>query len=285
MSERSFCVLIPSHGRPRDQKTVATLLRQGYTGDWKIVIDDQDETGPEYIARYGQDRVVVFDKVKAAAECDIGDNRPGLSMVLPARNACFGIARDHGYTHMLQLDDDYTGFWLREERGSHLEAHACHDLDALFETMLDFLDDTGADMVALAQGGDFIGGAASGRWRQKISRKVMNSFFIRVDTTARFLGRMNDDVNMYATLGHRGYLFFTLMYAMVVQPATQAAAGGMTEIYLDQGTYVKSFYSVMMCPSAVDISMMGRTHLRIHHQVRWNNAAPMILSQNHQKAS
>lgn len=285
MSERSFCVLIPSHGRPRDQKTVATLLRQGYTGDWKIVIDDQDETGPEYIARYGQDRVVVFDKVKAAAECDIGDNLPGLSMVLPARNACFGIARDHGYTHMLQLDDDYLDFRFREERGGRLEAHECRDLDALFETMLDFLDDTGADMVALAQGGDFIGGLTSAMWTDPVRRKVMNSFFIRTDSPVRFLGRMNDDVNMYATLGHRGHLFMTLKWGMVIQPQTQAVAGGMTETYLDQGTYVKSFYSVMMCPSAIDIALMRSEKRRIHHVMRWNSCAPKILSQRHQKAS
>ena len=54
--------------------------------------------------------------------------------------------------------------------------------------------------------------------------------------------------------------------------------GGWTEFYLEMGTYVKSFYSVMYNPSCVKVAEMGDKHKRIHHKVIWNNAVPKIIS-------
>lgn len=61
-------------------------------------------------------------------------------------------------------------------------------------------------------------------------------------------------------------------------------AGGMTDLYLDSGTYVKSFYSVMYCPSAVKVAVMGGdAEKRLHHNISWNNCAPKILRENYRK--
>lgn len=283
MKGKSFCVFILSHGRPGHQKTINTLKRQGYTGDWKIIVDDEDATVPEYIERYGEDRVVVFNKLEAARTTDPGDNFPGRGTVLYARNACFDIARDLGYDYFLQLDDDYGDFMFREEKDNTLVGYSCRNLNDVFATMLDFLDDTGADAVALAQGGDYIGGMENVRWKDKILRKAMNTFFIRTDADLRFVARLNDDVSTYVVLSQRGTIFFTTMYCMVIQTQTQASTGGLTTEYLDKGTYVKSFYSVMMCPSAVDIHMMGVSHVRVHHHIRWRNVAPKILPERYRK--
>ena len=45
--------------------------------------------------------------------------------------------------------------------------------------MIKFLDQTGAITVALAQGGDYIGGVDNGNFKKKLLRKAMNSFFCR----------------------------------------------------------------------------------------------------------
>lgn len=44
---------------------------------------------------------------------------------------------------------------------------------------------------------------------------------------------------------------------MSTQMQTQKNAGGMTETYLESGTYLKSFYSVMYAPSCVKLNTMG----------------------------
>lgn len=69
----------------------------------------------------------------------------------------------------------------------------------------------------------------------------------------------------------------------VVQLQTQSNAGGLTEFYLETGTYVKSFYTVIFNPSAVQVRMMGNTHQRLHHHVIWENAVPKIIRERYRK--
>ncbi len=114
----------------------------------------------------------------------------------------------------------------------------------------------------------------------ELLRKCMNSFVCSTDRPFMFFGRVNEDVNTYTTLGRRGELFFTLICAKLVQAQTQTNAGGMTELYLDGGTYTKSFYSVMYSPSCVKIGKMGDPRsmfYRIHHEVSWKHTVPRIL--------
>jgi hypothetical protein len=111
----------------------------------------------------------------------------------------------------------------------------------------------------------------------------MNSFIFRTDSDLRFKGRMNEDVNIYVGEGMRGRLIFTTTAVMLTQRPTQGTAGGMTEMYLETGTYMKSMYTVMMCPSCVTVRQMGPTNPRLHHSVRWDNAVPKILSDRYRK--
>ena len=59
----------------------------------------------------------------------------------------------------------------------------------------------------------------------------------------------------------------------------------MTDIYLENGTYVKSFYSIIFMPSAVKIGLMGnkKDSKRLHHKIKWNNCVPKIIAQKHKK--
>ena len=115
----------------------------------------------------------------------------------------------------------------------------------------------------------------------------MNSFICSTDRPFQFFGRVNEDVNTYTTMGRRGDLFFTVMQAKLDQKQTQSNSGGMTELYLDSGTYVKSFYSVMYSPSCVKVGVMGDPscdHARLHHVIDWARTAPLILREEHRKA-
>lgn len=53
------------------------------------------------------------------------------------------------------------------------------------------------------------------------------------------MGRINEDVNTYTNLGRCGELFMTIGAVQLGQKQTQKNSGGMTELYLDSGTYVK----------------------------------------------
>lgn len=276
-----FAVFILTHGRPDRIHTLKTLEKQGYTGDWYLVIDNEDKKADEYYKNYG-DKVIMFDKKAISLTFDTADLSDDRRAIVYARNACFQIAKELGIKYFVEFDDDYTSFNLRYPKDGKLAARMLENLDDIFEMMLDFLEDTQALTVCFSQGGDHIGGL-TGRWKKGLIRKVMNSFFCRTDRPFQFLGRVNEDVNTYTYLGSKGELMLTTTDLMLVQLQTQSNQGGMTDLYLDSGTYLKSFYTVMYMPSAVEIREMGTANRRLHHHVKWNNCVPMILNERYKK--
>lgn len=278
-----FCAFILTHGRPDNVITYDTLRRQGYTGDIRLIIDNEDARGDEYRQRYGAE-VIEFNKQQVSDTMDEGDNFGDRRTIVYARNVCWRIAKEHGYTAFIQLDDDYTEFRHKVgSRGQYIEGipgqSVCQirNLDAVFAAMTEFVRTTRFKTICMGQGGDYLGGMDGDIWR-KPKRKAMNSFVCLTDRPFQFVGRVNEDVSTYALLGSRGDLFLTHMHIALQQAQTQKNSGGMSEMYLDSGTYVKSFYSVMFNPSGVRISIIQSKYPRIHHQVRWRYTTPKILS-------
>lgn len=183
----------------------------------------------------------------------------------------------------MELDDDYNSFDYRRPIGDSLKGYPIKQLDRLFEGMIEFLNTSGATTVAFAQAGDFIGGLKGGNYKKGLLRKAMNTFFCDIEKPFQFVGRINEDVNTYVTEGGRGKMFFSVVTASIVQTETQKNKGGMSTVYLDSGTYLKSFYTVIMSPSCVKIGLMGATNKRIHHQVSWDYAVPKILNERYRK--
>jgi hypothetical protein len=278
-----FVAFVLTHARADRVYTYDTLMKSGYTGAVRIVIDDEDETEPEYRERFGE-LVYIFDKKRIAEQIDEGDNFNDRRAIIYARNACFEIAKELGFKYFVQLDDDYVDFrHKRNGHGEYIHKKDIRNLDAVFTAMLEYYEATPALSLAMAQGGDFLGGR-DGNWT-KPKRKCMNSLICSVDRPFQFFGRINEDVNTYTNLGSRGGVFLTIPNVALQQMQTQTNDGGMSGIYEDRGTFVKSFYSVMYQPSSVRISVMPSTYARIHHKVRWRYTVPVILSDEYKKAA
>lgn len=285
MNEKSFVAFILTHGRADNVKTYKTLRKHGYTGRIVLVVDNEDSQAEKYIKNYGTDDVVIFDKKAVSDTMDEGDNFEERKVIIYARNECFNIAKNLGYKFFIELDDDYVGFSYRFSSKGVFKGRLCYQLDAIFDMMVEFFNSDKRIMsVAMSQSGDYIGGE-DGTFGEKIKlhRKCMNSFVCSVDRPFQFIGRINEDVTTYTTLGGRGMLFFTLPNICLYQTPTQQNKGGMTDVYLASGTYLKSFYSVMYSPSCVKIHTMGDVSLRLHHQVMWKNAVPKILREEWKK--
>lgn len=278
-----FAVFILTHGRPKGIPTVGILKRGGYTGKLFFLLDNEDETADEYRYNYGAENILIFDKQAVFDVTDTMDMTGEKRAILFARKAVFDVAKELGLRYFLMLEDDFTSIMYRFPDGEKLGYTLCRQLDNLFEGMIDFLVESGALTVCLAQGGYFIGGVGNRNFYKKVLRKAMNSFFCKVDNPIDFRGTMNEDVTTYTTLGSRGNLFFTITDANITQEPTQSLDGGMSEVYKDTGTYMKSFYSVMSMPSCVKIATMGDKHVRIHHNINWNNCVPKIINERWKK--
>lgn len=283
--KKDFVVFILTHGRVDNQYTYRSLCEQGYTGRCVFILDNEDGQVEEYKRRYGDENCYVFDKLAMSKRIDEvfrGDRR----VIVYARNACFDAARDLGYKYFMELDDDYTSFVWRFDKDCEYNPKTpkIKCLNTVFESMLRYYVNTPLTSLAMAQGGDFIGGS-SNQMLQSIGtkRKAMNSFICSVDRPFEFKGRINEDVNAYTQLTSVGKIFLTIVQCNLQQKITQSNSGGMTDVYRDSGTYVKSFSSVIVFPSGVKVTLLNSRHKRIHHNVYWENTAPKILQEKWRK--
>lgn len=273
--ENNFVVFIITHGRSDKIYTTNTLKRCGYNGELYYILDNEDKSIDKYKRKYGENKIIIFDKKAIADQVDEGNNFDNRRTTTHARNACFNIAKELNKKYFLVLDDDYTGFSFRYERGPIIK-----NINKVFNTFIEFMENVQNCLtIAFSQGGDHIGGFAG----TKLKRKAMNSFFCCTDRPFQFLGQLNEDVNAYVMHGSRGGLFFTFTSVQLNQAATQKTQGGMTEAYLQYGTFCKSFTTVMMMPSSVKVSMMMTTNQRLHHSISWANTVPMIISEQYKK--
>ena len=285
MIDEDFAVFILTHGRSDNVKTYKTLKRFGYTGTIYIICSDDDKQLDKYKELYNK-QVIVFSKKEYKNTFDIGDNFDDERVVVYARNACYDLAKKVGIKYFLVLDDDYTDFSYRfnGELSYNKGRGYINNVDDIFTAVLDYYKTIPAKTIALSQNGDWIGGHNSSWAKElKLKRKCMNSFFCSTERPFKFTGRINEDVNAYTREGAVGDLFLTIPNVSLKQTDTQANDGGLTDIYLSQGTYVKSFYSVMFSPSSVKVAMLNTERSRLHHRVSWNTAIPVILNEKHKR--
>lgn len=284
-NNKDFAVFILTHGRPDNVITYKSLLKSGYTGKIYIIIDNEDKTANKYYENFG-DKVIMFDKKAISDTFDEGDNFGDRRTIVYARNACFDIAKSLGITYFIQLDDDYTHFAFRITSNLFYNAktETIKRIDVIFDLLISYYKTSDFKSISFAQGGDFIGGTDNGTSIYRFSkRKCMNTFICSTERTFKFVGRINEDVNTYTNFGSKGLLFLTIPFVSITQRATQSNSGGMTDMYIDSGTYIKSFYSVMYQPSSVKITIMGDNYKRLHHRITWKNTVPQIIDERFKK--
>ena len=279
-----FAPIILCHGRPNNTPTYNTLRTYGYTGPIYIICDDEDTTVDGYRELYGEEFVHTFSKSEVLKTMDPMDTTGDMRCAVYARNACFDLAEKLGLDYFCELDDDYVTMPYRWEENGKMYRSKLANLDKVFEAYIEFMEtNENIYSVAFAQPGDFIGGVGSQLHRKKYRRKTMNSWICKTSRRFTFNGTMNDDVNTYMLEGSRGKLFITFDFIMIDQPETQQVKGGMTDMYVGNGTYMKSFYTVLCCPSSCSISMFGDQYYRIHHGINWEVAVPKIISGDFKK--
>lgn len=274
-----FAVIIPTHGRHDRVFTIDSLRKSGYTGNFYLLCDDEDKQLDKYKTKYG-DKVMVFSKDDYKGKFDKMDNFGNKACVVYARNAMWDIAKKIGLKYFAVADDDYVAFQKRITKdGGYYGKMIKNNLDDVFNSYIDFLITSKVDTVCFAQGGDYIGGKECTNIVNgfKVFRKMMNLYFFDINKPIEFKGTINEDLTSSVTEGRTGRVILTSLMNSIVQRETQAQAGGLTEIYLELGTYVKSFYSVIAAPSCVKVALMGNNQARIHHQVTWKNAVPKII--------
>lgn len=278
---RNYAVFILSHGRAESISTVRMLENGNYTGEWFVVIDDEDEEANLYYEKFGE-HVIQFCKKEIAEKtdtCDMDDDR---RVGVFARNFIIDEAKRRGYKYHLQLDDDFNSIDYRYIVKDKLKAKKCTQFDKLFDAFAEYLES--ADITWLSFGvSSFYMGGVNPNVEAGLIRKTVCSFFINTYKTPYFFCRMNDDITTNAVWTSRGRIMFSVMPVQMEMKGTQQVDGGMTEIYKENGTYRKSYYTVMAAPSFSIIACQGVRDMRLHHEIRWDYCAPKILNESLKK--
>lgn len=283
MKNKDFAIFILTHNRADNVVTYKLLKKVGYTGRIVYIIDDEDEQISKYIKNFGEKNIVIFNKKEAEKRFDVMDNFDDYRAVVYARNQCFPIAEKLGIRYFMMLDDDYNGIAYSYDKDLNFKHRSVNNLDSVLDKLIDFYKSTNIKSVAFGQAGDFIGGDNGFAFSITRLRKCMNSFLCSTDRPFEFIGRINEDVNTYVNEAKKGNVFLTIPWVKIIQAGTQQSKGGLTDIYLNYGTYVKSFYTVMISPSSVQIGEMGQKYKRIHHRVNGKYTYPMILREECKK--
>lgn len=272
-----FCVFVISHGKPTND-TYEQLMLLKCTYPIYIVIDDKDSKMDEYIKKYGKDNVCIFSKVEYAKKCDMFDNFDFDKVIIYARNACYDFAKKLGYKYFIEFDDDYNEFAFRfpGKKWIHMKKS---DINKVLTLYVDYYEKhSQIKILAMMQGAD-ITGIVNGR----PLRKTMNTLICSTDRRVVFNGRINEDVNSYTRGNQLGELFISFPHVTIHQRASQTG-NGMSKTYEKFGTYTKSFYSVIQCPSFVKISVLqSPTSYRIHHNINTRLGVTKVLSSMYKK--
>jgi hypothetical protein len=285
MMNHNFVAMILTHGRANSQITYKTLRKQGYTGEIRLLIDNEDSQAEAYYKNFPGE-VIVFDKLKEAETTDACDNFHNRKVTLYARNAVFKIVKELGFQYFIQLDDDYDNFSyiMGKDYRINPNLRLIKDIDEILNALIDFYIISNANSIAISQRGDLLGGIHGGETKEwKSKRKCMGTWICDVDKPLTFCGTMNDDYSQFVVNGRRGDLYLQINMVAINTVPTQSTHGGMTDIYKDTGTYIKTFYSILQAPSCVRISMMGRTNKRVHHFAKSENYAAKIIREEYKK--
>lgn len=273
-------IFILTYGRANEQTSLQTLYKSRIKDNIYLIVSDDDPELQIYKEKY-EHILKIFNRNDIHE--DMMDNRPQKSGVISARNFCFEFAKKLNAKYFIMLDDDYDVFSFRYVDGKQLRQTKIKDVSSMFVASLILLENTQLDCFCWAQGGDFIGGLGSSIVKHQFKRKAMNIYFWKTESDIRFPGRINEDTNMYVHYGKIGKLLLTNSFMMINQPKTQETQNGMTNLYNDSGTYLKSMYSVIEEPAIVSLMAMGDKHLRIHHKIDWNACTPKIINKKYKK--
>jgi hypothetical protein len=251
----NFAIFICSHGRP-NVLTVDALRGSGYTGGIVIVVDDEDDTVPQYYENYqGKDSIYIrqFCKQDYIDRVDTGSQKCNAkrATILYAKCFCEDLAREHGLDAFGIADDDFTGFRFRYLESDKMKSQLVHfSLDNVFNLYSKFIIENNMCMTSLATNQMFMGGMP------KIEDyRIPFSFVIRnVSIPFEWQSDIFEDIISETLKSKVGYFMMQMPFVQLnLLPLYAGASGGMTEVYQSENFIGKLFPIIQHLPSCTKI--------------------------------
>ena len=274
-----FSIFITSHNSPHKCMSYNSLRTAGYTGDIRLVIDDEDPKFDEYT--YLGYNLVVFHKQDYVDSLDIGMSKenPQLAAVLYARAAVEDYARQIGLEYFIVMDDDIYGFRYRIPQGDKLCSRPVENFDALIDNYIQFMKVSNSLCLSFAHDGSFIGGVSS--IEKILERRSCHTIFLRdVSKVFEWKFAVNEDYVSSLLYANIGKLMLTLPFVQRNISGMNDRQEGMHDLYENTTDFQRAFYNVIACPWTCVV-----TTYKDHYVVRTDKktAYPKIISEKYRR--
>jgi len=278
----NYAVLICTHGRPYAQHTLNTLRRCGYTGKIYLILDNEDETYPEYHTNKDYTDIWVFDKQFYINEIDTGVLEPKRKAILYAKSACESIATMHlGLDAFVIADDDITGFRYRYEDGNSLRSlPITQNMDEIIYSYMSYILDAGICATSFGNDRMYIGGKISDE-RKSEFRAPYNFVFRNSHIPFSWVSEMYEDTISPILENQRGH--YTIQLPIVkydMKELVAGADGGMSETYSQMPIYERIFQVIKYSPTSTKFVVSNG---KITNSILREHTYPKLVSSSYKK--
>ena len=249
---RDFAIFIISHNRADTITTVDAIQKHNYTGKWYIVLDDLDKSVADYRERFGEDKILVFDKMKFVAQTDTGMSEPLINFAVFARNAVEQFAKDLGYRFFGVFDDDILRFRHRYVDNGKLLSVSVVDLDAIVSVYLDLVSLDNIACVSFGTAVSYAGGKESYERFSAASRRMCFQAMLR-DITKPVDWRLNMYEDLITPLDNRttNLVWLQLLeveFDVVSGIGQGKVKGGNSDVYNTYNAFKQVMFPVLTAP-------------------------------------
>lgn len=249
---KDFAIFIITHARPTNQLTLNLLLEYGYTGEYYLVLDDQDDV-QAYIDLYEPEHIIIFSKEYYFSIADTGLSKQERVLKFPqyARMAIEDYARDNNYPFFLVLDDDITSIRLRvDENGVLKSYHMNGIIDKVLESCIQFVDEANIACASFGFSNTYRSGV-SALYKETARNRMCAETFLRN-------GRFKVDWrplmihDLLTSISHnmQGQVWMQLLNIQVdIKMSEGKVDGGSADVYRTFNKFRRVCFPLMMYPS------------------------------------
>ncbi len=135
-----FAVFITSYKKSNNIITITSLLNAGYTGDWYVIVEDNDPELEEYKKKIPKEKLLLYNKKEQSKYYDSCDNFHILNTNLNSLSVVFYFAKKLGYKYFYIAEDDFEGYYYKKRIKNKVLFKPLKNIDDIFEMSIDFMN-------------------------------------------------------------------------------------------------------------------------------------------------
>ena len=247
-----YIIFIITYGRPDNQLTLNLLNDLGYTGKYKLVVDDTDDV-QAYIDNYGAENIVVFSKEYYFSIADTGLSKQEkiLNFPLYARIAVEDYAKDKGYTFFIVLDDDLTNIRIRYDKDGVLKSQSTKGIiDEVFSSCIDFIDNANIACASFGWGNSYRSGVSALYDYTSRNRMCAETFIRNGRFKVDWRPLMIHDLLTSISCNMSGQVWMQLLNIQIdIKMSEGKVDGGSADVYRSFNKFRRVCFPMMMYPS------------------------------------